>query len=205
MCSPHLTISLLNILFSQDRLLYAFLVQGKFSTLVKAIAWCNKQPAENPSFSDPVTRIVAFCYFSMVDDLNTMDSPAWIIQAIESGLFLAMLRSQKWISALTVSDDPEETFSAALLSTIIPLYLLYPKVIRTARKAVKQVERLGLGMKETAGPLYERWIGLKKIVDERVRLLKEWENDAEFKGDQKLRRDYCERVSSLLSKRCETY
>lgn len=131
----------------------------------------------------------------MLEDLDAIKNPLWIVHSLENGLLPTMLRSTKWIDvAQRCTQILKEPIAATLMSRTLTMHLVFPRVVRSMRMALKQVERLGLATRAAAGPLYESLTALKETTEERSRLLAAWRNDDKYKhlssGD-----DVCQSVS----------
>ena len=160
-------VSLIYNLFSVScpALPHAFLNRGLIPTMVKMLASFNLQPVDTVKVASCVVR----CYFILIDALQSANGPSWVIQAFDSGILSAILKSGRRLATL---DPFHRDLCTTLLSDILCQYLVYRSVLGSVAKALRRMERLCIDQ-DVAGPLWDGWMSFKSLAQERIAIKEE--------------------------------
>lgn len=90
---------------------------------------------------------------------------SWAIQALDSGLVPAILKSAPRIDQLKKHDA---IWCSTLLSPNLYQYLIYKSVIHSTARALRKGERLDLD--NLGGPIGDAWFAFKHLAQERITL-----------------------------------
>lgn len=157
-------ISLLAALCGHNQQIHKALADANCVSIVSRTLARIVEPSSSES---PTTAgfISELCSLNLRCIMNTVGGPALIIQMLESGFIPAVLRYNTWLTGNTVH-------ILALLSEILPRYLIYGSVIRAVGRELRKVERLRLEepMKRT-GDLWKYWVAFKAMATQLIRLL----------------------------------
>jgi hypothetical protein len=154
----------------------ALLNRGMIPAMVKMLIFCNTQPMGNVR----IAGCVMMCYFTFIDALMTVNGPSWVVQAFDSGILPALLKSGQ---RLTQLDAHRRNLCTKLLSDLLCQYLVYRSVLRPVAKALRRAERLQIDQ-DVAGPLWEGWLFFKSLAEERMTIKEERDDEAQRKCNQ---------------------
>ncbi|KII83325.1 hypothetical protein PLICRDRAFT_454863 [Plicaturopsis crispa FD-325 SS-3] len=159
------------------------------------LQWCNAHPPN----ARPINAML-LCYRNIFKGFHSANGSAWAVQALDSGLLTATLRACKWIDA---AEHPE-LFGVVekLLSDMLSKYLIFRSVLRVVRRCLRQVTKLGLGTKESAGALWGAWRVFQVLAEERLSLLDAWDRKGGRSERQLCSRLQCTRQDDEALKRC---
>ncbi|KII86136.1 hypothetical protein PLICRDRAFT_279019 [Plicaturopsis crispa FD-325 SS-3] len=173
----------------------ALLTEGAIPAVIRVLSWHNSQPLR---VAPTTTGVMLLCYYNLIDNFRSMNVPSWAVQAIDSGLIPALLRSAR-IRGL---DDPK--LAAPLLSfflELLPKYLIYRSVLRAVRRALRQVNKHNLG-EAVSGALGDAWQDFEMLAEDRLWLLEEWDCEGERDRYRSCSRSLCDNGDSNATKRC---
>ncbi|KII87065.1 hypothetical protein PLICRDRAFT_55103 [Plicaturopsis crispa FD-325 SS-3] len=173
----------------------AFVNHGVIPEVIKVLYWCNARPVDAIS----VEAILA-CYYNILNGFFSANGSAWAMQAFDSGLLTAMLKSGAWLSLREHPDLVE--FIRKLLCELLPKYLVFRSVLRAVRKPIRQVKRLGLTTAASAGLLWDAWKGFQELAEERLSLLDAWDKEGGRSALQACSRSECVKYDDDTMKRC---
>ena len=164
-------LSLLNTLSCKScpALHLALLNHGIISTMVKMLTLFNAQTIDNID----ITCCIEMCYSILIKAFQSANGTSWIVQAFDSGLFPALLKSGRRLAQL---DKFNRNLCTTLLSDILCQYLVYRSVLRSVGKVLQRVERLNINQ-DVAGPLWDGWLLFKSLAQERINFGIQVEND----------------------------
>jgi hypothetical protein len=151
----------------------ALLNRGMILAMVKMLVFCNMQPMDNVR----IAGCVMMCYFTFIDALMTVNGPSWVVQAFDSGILPALLKSGR---RLTQLDAHRRNLCTKLLSDLLCQYLVYRSVLRPIAKALRRTERLQID-EDVAGPLWDGWLLFKSLAEERIAIKDERDDEVQRK------------------------
>ncbi|KZP13199.1 hypothetical protein FIBSPDRAFT_983272 [Athelia psychrophila] len=145
-------------------LLLALLRQGVIPSMVKMLVWLAEQSPSVPENETTACRCVVVCFHTLHDAVTGLYGTSWVVQALESGMISAILKSASRIAQL---DEIRSTSCSRLLSNTLCQFLVHRAAVRSAAKALKMVERLHIEDALVA-PIREAWIVFKVLAKERI-------------------------------------
>ncbi|KZP05916.1 hypothetical protein FIBSPDRAFT_903167 [Athelia psychrophila] len=125
-----------------------------------------KMPTATPEDEEMACRCVSECLLTSLRNMMLgLRDRSWVIQALDSGIIPAILKSAPRLAQL----EEQEAFTcSALLSEDLCPYLVCRSVVRSTARALKVAERLDLDC--LAGPIMDAWMVFKNLAQERIAL-----------------------------------
>ncbi|KAJ7476232.1 hypothetical protein FB451DRAFT_1557977 [Mycena latifolia] len=113
------------------------------------------------------TNLTGFLSFFALN-ISITDSIAWVIQALDAGILIGLLRYELLQNGDSYS-DAEEPMHVELLAEILPRYLVFLSVVQAARRALKKAKRSGAERAiSRSSDLWAAWVAFEDLVKKRV-------------------------------------
>src|SRR5882762_2059892 len=116
----------------------------------------------SPSTAADVGICINFCYSYLAVGLNFTDGVTWVTQALDMHLLPSMLKSGRWIP-----DDPECN-RLAILTNVLPGYLIYHSVLRSIQRSMEKITSQNLTCLSSDILFRESWSRFVAMVQERL-------------------------------------
>ncbi|KII87049.1 hypothetical protein PLICRDRAFT_243254 [Plicaturopsis crispa FD-325 SS-3] len=174
----------------------ALINHGAIPETIKVLSWSNARAMDG---TPPDT--ISLCFNNILLGFYSANGSAWAVQALDSGLLTALLRSARWMSSQNTGDAHVE-FLINFFSEVLPKYLVFRSVLRAVRKSISQVKKLGLTTAASTGPLWDAWKAFQKLAEERLALLDAWDQEGGRSVLQACSRSQCVKYDDDKMKRC---
>ncbi|KAJ6601484.1 hypothetical protein B0H10DRAFT_1958496 [Mycena sp. CBHHK59/15] len=139
--TPAMDVVGLAMFTSPGTIAFTFLAQGVIRSLTRLAVVLTRLPRG----CDDVTSAAKTAFASLEYYIPFTDSVAWVIQAFDAGILVAILGSHKLSPQLGASvAEVQHSFPARILSEILPRFFVFLSVVRAARRAVRKVDRSGI-------------------------------------------------------------
>ncbi|KII84023.1 hypothetical protein PLICRDRAFT_436681 [Plicaturopsis crispa FD-325 SS-3] len=143
--------------------------EGLIPVIIEVLSWCNARPAQ----AKPANTLNE-CYRNLLRVFYSTNGAVWVVQALDSGLITAMLRSGSWLATVDPTDFAVE-LCERFLDEVLSKYTVFRSVLRAVRRALRQVEKRRLGTKAVVGCLWDAWQKFKAFAEVRLGMLDLWD------------------------------
>lgn len=165
---------------NDSELLLCALELGMIPLLIRTLLWIHKQSPATSKDEELACRSVGSCCLMMEYVRIAPKGPIWVIQALNSGLIPAILKSAHRIS--NVSERHPHLASILLCDTLCS-FLIYRSVVHSASRALRKLEKSNL--ESLAGPIWDAWIVFKNLAYDRA-FLKNVDSEESFSDKKNL-------------------
>ncbi|KAJ7758277.1 hypothetical protein B0H16DRAFT_649472 [Mycena metata] len=113
---------------------------------------------------------VEFGLETLIEYMDVPPGYPWVVKALQAGLLRHVITSGVNITAISEAGNYPQ-----LLLTVLPKNLVAYTVIAEMKRAFLELETPARGEEFSRSALFEHWITLRSLVDERAEILDTWE------------------------------